>query len=329
MKREAAYYSKSDLNAVVCNLCPARCHLSEGQVGVCHARQNVGGELITDNYGETVSMAVDPIEKKPLYHFYPDSAILSTGPNCCNLDCRHCQNWTISQQKVRTLYLSPEDLVNAVVESKSIGAAFTYTEPTVWFEYIRDCAPLLRKKGLKVVLVSNAYINQEPLAKLLTMVDAVNFDLKGMRPDFYTHVCKGKLEPVLDAIRLTAESSVHIELTNLIIPELNDSDEDLNKLIDFVASLPRAIPLHFSAYHPSYKMKNESTPDDTMIRAYQMAVKKLPYVFLGNVRLEGYADSKCPRCHNPLIERSLFHTSVIGLDGSKCSQCGAETGIIL
>jgi len=329
MQHEAAYFSKSGSGSVVCDLCPARCHLSEGQVGVCHARQNIGGELITDNYGETVSIAVDPIEKKPLYHFYPNSAILSTGPNCCNLDCRHCQNWSISQRKVRTLYLSPEDLVNAVIESKSIGAAFTYTEPVVWFEYIRDCAPLLRKKGLKVVLVSNAYVNPEPLAEFLQIVDAINFDLKGMRPEFYSHVCKGKLEPVLDAIRMTAESSVHLELTNLIIPELNDSDDDLQKLVDFVASLSRPIPLHFSAYHPSYKLKNESTPDDTMIRAYKMASKKLPYVFLGNVRMEGYADSKCPRCHNHLIERSLYHTDIVGLEGSKCSQCVTESGIIL
>jgi pyruvate formate lyase activating enzyme len=224
--------------------------------------------------------------------------------------------------------VSPEALVETAQQHASIGVAFTYTEPLIWFEYIMDVAPLLRDAGLKVVLVSNGYINPAPLKELLPLVDAANVDLKAISPEFYTRVCKGKLQPVLDSIKTVAESNVHLELTNLIIPGQNDSDEDLNDLVDFVASVSDSIPLHFSAYHPDYQASAPSTPFETMLRARELAASKLKYVYLGNIATEDGSNTYCPGCGELLIRRSNYFTSVQGLLGSRCSACGYETGIV-
>ncbi len=328
MIKPGAYSEKLEGGKVICHLCPAECKLTRGKVGICRSRFNRDGELVTDNYGELVSLAVDPIEKKPLYHFYPTADILSTGPNSCNLGCVYCQNWTISQKKTKTIFLSPEQLVDTAIQYKSLGVAFTYTEPVVWYEYIMDTAALLRKAGLKTVLVSNGYINPKPLEDLLGVMDAINIDLKSMRADFYKKICKGKLEPVLHNIKRVAQSGVHLEVTNLIIPTLNDSDKDLNDLADFVASISDMIPLHFSAYRPDYKLHIPATPMKTMLRAQEIARKRLKYVYLGNVLLEGGSNTLCPSCNNPLIRRNGFHTSVVGLREGRCVACGFETGII-
>ncbi|MCK4461543.1 MAG: AmmeMemoRadiSam system radical SAM enzyme [candidate division Zixibacteria bacterium] len=328
MLKEAAFYQSISDDKLQCQLCPAECKLAEGQVGICGCRFNRQGTLYTDNYGEAVTLAVDPIEKKPLYHFHPTANIVSTGPNGCNLGCLHCQNWTISQSKVQTTYVEPSALVKMVTRFGSIGVAFTYTEPIIWYEYIMDTAPLLHQAGYKVVLVTNGYINAEPLSHLLEHIDAANIDLKGMQPEFYRKICKGELEPVLETIRTVADSHVHLELTNLLIPGKNDSDEDITKLVEFVASISDEIPLHLSAYHPQYKLNIEATPADTMLRAFSMARKRLKYVFLGNVALTNGSDSTCASCGNTLIRRSGYRTEIVGLDGSKCSNCGAETGIV-
>lgn len=328
MNREAAFYQPLPNNRVQCDLCPAECKLDEGKVGICGCRFNKQGKLFTDNYGEAVTLAVDPIEKKPLYHFCPGTEILSTGANGCNLGCLHCQNWTISQTKVATEYLSPEKLVEVARRPDSIGVAFTYTEPMIWYEYIMDAAPLLHQAGLKVVLVTNGYILPEPLALLVEHIDAANVDLKGMRPEFYTKICKGKLEPVLQTIKTLAKSDVHLELTNLLIPGKNDSNEDITELVDFVASLSDDIPLHLSAYHPQYKLNVKATTADTMLRARALARKKLQHVFLGNVALEDGSNSVCPECGALLIERNGYRTDVVGLDGTRCAGCNKETGIV-
>ncbi|HUV30125.1 MAG TPA: AmmeMemoRadiSam system radical SAM enzyme [Acidobacteriota bacterium] len=327
MLKAAAYFDKLDDGKVMCRLCPADCRLSEGQRGICRSRFNQGGELVTDNYGELVTLAVDPIEKKPLYHFYPGSMILSTGPNCCNLGCMHCQNWTISQKAAATVYFSPDRLLETTLSHDSIGVAFTYTEPMVWFEYLLDTAPLLRDEGLKVVLVTNGYINPEPLQELLPLVDAMNIDLKSMRERFYRHICKGRLAPVLENIRRVAQSGTHLEITNLIIPGENDSQEDLTDLIEFVASISDMIPVHFSAYRPDYKLDHASTPPETLLRAAKLAASRLKYVYLGNVWLREGTDTVCPQCGSLLVERSGFRATVIGLRGSRCAACNFDTGI--
>jgi pyruvate formate lyase activating enzyme len=209
----------------------------------------------------------------------------------------------------------------------SIGVAFTYTEPLMWYEYIMDVAPLLRDADLKVVLVSNGYINSEPLERLLPYVDAANIDLKGMRPQFYKRVCRGKLEPILDNLRRMAGSDIHLEITNLIIPQENDSEEELQDLIDFVCELGPSVPLHFSAYHPDYRMDRPATGADTLKRAFVMAREKLHHVFIGNLRIPGSSDSFCPNCGACLIERSGYRLEIRNLEAGKCTRCGAQTGI--
>jgi pyruvate formate lyase activating enzyme len=328
MIKTAAYYEKRPDNRVICHLCPFNCRLRVDQQGICKSRFNREGELVTDNYGELVTLAVDPIEKKPLYHFYPGTDILSTGPNSCNFKCLNCQNWTISQKKTSTFYVAPEKLVETALNQDSLGVAFTYTEPLMWFEYIRDAAPLLRQEGLKTVLVSNGYISPEPLEELLPVVDAANIDLKSMSPEFYRKICKGKLQPVLDNIKRMAASDMHLEITNLVIPGKNDSEEELTELVSFVASLSDRIPLHFSAYFPNYLMDTSATTPDILLKARDIARRKLKYVFLGNVALPEGSNSYCPECGHLLIKRSGYRTSVEGVENGHCRKCGCETGIV-
>ncbi len=329
MIKDAAHFERHRGGAVTCLLCPAACLLPIGKAGICRSRSNQAGALVTDNYGESVTLAIDPIEKKPLYHYHPGSSILSTGPNCCNLGCLHCQNWGISQRKTETVYYSPERLVETAVESRSLGVAFTYSEPVVWFEYIMDVAPLLRARGLKVVLVTNGFINCAPLDELLTVTDAMNIDLKSISPEFYTRICKGKLDPVLDTIGRVAATDVHLELTNLIIPGENDSDDDLQGVIDFVASVRNTIPVHFSAFHPDYQLQRPVTPPSTLLRAFRLANVKLKFVYLGNSSTSAGRDTVCPSCGAVLIRRIGFTTSVVGLSKDHCRGCGYETGIRL
>jgi pyruvate formate lyase activating enzyme len=324
---DAAHAERLDHDTVVCQLCPAECRLTPGKHGICRSRYNDAGRLVTDNYGELASLAIDPIEKKPLYHFYPGSRILSIGPNCCNLGCLHCQNWNISQKVAPTAYTSPEKLLSLAVIDPALGVAFTYAEPIVWFEYIRDVAPLLRAAGQKVVLVTNGYINPAPLEQLLPLVDAMNIDLKGIRPEFYALICKGKLDPVKETIRRVAASPVHLELTNLIIPGENDSEPELEQLVAFVAALSDRIPLHFSAYHPAYRMDHPATPESTIIRARQIGRQALKYVYTGNILSDEGADTACPGCGNPLVLRRGYRTTIAGLIGSRCARCGEESGI--
>ncbi len=329
MEIEAVFYEKLADQAVRCQLCPADCRLVEGRAGHCRNRFNRGGKLYTDNYGEAVTLAMDPIEKKPLYHFYPGSTILSTGPNGCNLSCANCQNWTISQQQSPTRYLAPEELVAHGGERGSIGIAFTYTEPLVWYEYLLDVLPLMRENGLKAVLVTNAYIHAEPLRKLLPWIDAANVDLKSISPRFYSHVCKGRLQPILDTLRAFFDAGVHLEVTNLLIPGLNDSDEDILKLTEFVASLDDTVPLHLSAYHPDNKMNVPATSADTMKRAWEIACSRLKYAFVGNMHVVGASDSRCPACDDLLVERTGFGARIVGLQAGRCRNCAAPTGIVV
>lgn len=326
---KAAYYEKLDGNKVRCRLCPADCLLTEGKVGICGSRFNRNGKLVTDNFGELVTACYDPVEKKPLYHFYPGSVIFSTGANGCNFSCDNCQNWEISQTKVQTQFLAPANLVELASRNESIGVAYTYTEPLIWFEYILQAGRLIHEAGLKNVLVSNGYINPEPLEEILPLIDAANIDLKGMKPQFYKTVCKGKLEPVLKNIRRFHEAGVHLEITNLVIPGLNDTTADFEALTDFVTSISPSLPLHFSAYYPTFKMKNPPTPVSTLMLAYEIASKKLDYVYLGNVNIPDRSDTFCPKCHARLISRRGYSTSVVNFDRGSCAACGHQTGIVV
>lgn len=330
MIREALYYSRLEDGRVHCRLCPAECRLKTGRRGICRSRYNDDGRLVTDNFGETVTIAIDPIEKKPLYHFLPTSSIASIGVNGCNLSCRHCQNWHISQENSHTVYIAPEQLPEVASQQGSVGIAYTYTEPMIWYEYILEAAPRVKEAGLVNVMVSNGYINPEPLQQLLPLIDAYNIDLKGMRPEFYRRVCRGKMEPVLETIRTLADSPAHLEVTNLVIPGLNDEDKDFHKLGEFLASLNPAIPLHLSAYHPSYKLSNPPTPRETLLRAHKITRTYLSHVFVGNMEIRNCSHSYCTNCGHILIERNWYRVRIIDLaDDGTCSGCGTSSDIVL
>lgn len=329
MQKEALFYTKLEQNKVKCELCPVGCVIASGKRGVCLGRKNVDGRLIAANYGQAVSIAIDPIEKKPLYHFYPGSDIFSTGPNGCNLRCRNCQNWAISQQQVHTDFLSAEDVVDIAARNDSIGIAYTYTEPLIWYEYLLDVAKLVREAGMVNVLVTNGYINPKPLEKLLPLINAMNVDLKAIEDRFYGDVCKGSVRPVLDTIQAVFKGGCHLEITNLIIPTLNDSEEAVKKLVDWIAGISDRIPLHFSRYFPDYQMNIPPTPITTLSKAYQIGKEKLKYVYVGNAHIDGASDTRCPNCGNILIQRERYTTQITGILDRKCRKCGSPVDVIM
>lgn len=324
---EASYYEKLGDGSVQCLLCPNRCVIADGKRGICRIRTNRGGVLIADSYGEVVSLALDPVEKKPLFHFYPSMPILSTGPNGCNFRCGYCQNSEISQRTVATRRVSPEQLVEMASREGSIGVAYTYTEPFVWFEYIRDAGRLVKDRGLVNVLVTNGYVSEKPLMELLPLIDAMNVDIKSMRPDFYTKVCGGKLDDVLATVE-RASGSCHIEITNLVITGYNDTDDDFRELTDWIASVNPRMPLHFSRYFPQYTFTAPETPVERLIKAYEIAREKLPYVYVGNIHLEGASDTFCPNCGSTLVGRRYYSVSADGIRDGKCASCGATADFV-
>jgi pyruvate formate lyase activating enzyme len=321
--KEALYYEKLDGGKVRCNLCPHRCVIADERRGKCRLRENRSGRLMALSYGRTVTLNVDPIEKKPLYHFMPGSLILSIGPNGCTLFCRHCQNWSISQEEVPVRYLSPEELVKLAGQGGSIGVAFTYTEPLLWFEYLKDVAPMLRDNGLKTVLVTNGYLNEEPAREIVSIVDAFNVDLKSMSDDFYREYCGGSVEPVRRFIEI-ASGAAHVEVTTLLIPGLNDSTEELGELVDWLSGVSPDIPLHFSRFFPHYKMTDKPpTPRNSLENAYAIAKDKLNYVYIGNIFIDGTEDTYCSSCGEVVIRRAGYATETIGSAG-RCHRCGTE-----
>lgn len=328
-QKEALYYEKLENKKVRCHLCPWQCLLPQGKIGVCQGKKNVDGVLYATNYSRAVSIALDPIEKKPLYHFYPGSEILSAGANSCNLRCDHCQNWAISQIESPTEFVSPEKLVSLALEYNSLGIAYTYTEPLMWYEYVLDTARLAREKHLVNVLVTNGYINPQPLIDLLPLIDAMNVDVKAMSQDFYRKVCKGKLEVVLKTVELSVQRKCHVELTYLVIPGMNDSQEELKKFVDWVAGLNGLIPVHFSRYFPAYKADFPPTPVETLKRAFQIAREKLNYVYLGNAQISDTSDTHCPKCSKLLISRTGYLTNVVGIRDNKCTSCGRKVDVVM
>ena len=326
--REAMYWTKLEDGKVRCDLCPHKCILKEGEIGICEGKKNIGGKLIAVNYGETVSLAMDPIEKKPLFHFYPGSYILSTAPNGCNLRCPYCQNYEISIAKADTTYISPEKLVDLAVYYKSRGIAFTYSEPLIWYEYIYDTAPIAKKHNLKIVLVTNGTIEEAPLRELLKWVDAMNIDLKSMDEKYYRTVLKGNLETVKNTIQI-ASKSIHIEVTNLLIPGVNDTKEQIQELIEWVAGVNDRIPLHFTRYFPHYKYVKAPTPVETLKMAYEMGRKYLKYVYMGNVYTGEGENTYCPVCGNLLVKRVGYQVNTSGIKKKRCSKCGNPVDFVL
>jgi pyruvate formate lyase activating enzyme len=329
---EACYYRVDEGDTLRCLLCPQLCVIRSGRSGICRSRQNSGGKLILTNYGRYTSLAVDPIEKKPLYHFHPGSGILSIGGMGCNFTCRFCQNWGIAQGDPETYAMSPEALAGAQAAKagQSIGVAFTYNEPFIWFEYIRDAAPLLRRDGAKIVLVTNCFINTEPLEELLPLVDAMNIDLKSFNEAFYKKYCGGKLEPVKENIKRCVAAGKWVELTCLVIPKLNDSESELDEMASWIASVGKDIPLHLSRYFPNYMHKEPPTPMETLRKAHEIAKRHLNYVYLGNVEDFDAARTLCPSCGEVAVARLAYRAVKPGLTPEgNCAACGAKLAFVL
>ncbi|PKM83562.1 MAG: AmmeMemoRadiSam system radical SAM enzyme [Firmicutes bacterium HGW-Firmicutes-13] len=317
---------------VLCELCPHYCRLKEGQRGRCGVREHQECKLITLNYGECSSYALDPIEKKPLYHFYPGSQIFSIGTLGCNFSCSFCQNWSIAQNcEADTIAVIPEDILEImetrVPKGQRLGVAYTYNEPTIWYEFVYDTAKLIHEKGMKNVLVTNGFINREPLEKILPYIDAMNIDVKGFTDNFYRNYCGGRLNPVMETVEVAA-SQCHVEVTSLIIPTLNDSMEEIGQMVRWLAGISPDIPLHFSRYFPGCRLELYPTPVKTLEKARELARERLNYVYIGNVQDNDFSHTRCPGCGKVLIRRTGYMIKNEGLDGHTCKFCGEKLNFV-
>lgn len=281
---EKALYWEANPAGTKCLLCPHECAIGPDKTGRCRVRKNSGGTLLTLNYAQVSSLALDPVEKKPLYHFFPGHTVLSAGTWGCNLQCRFCQNWEISQGNPPVRSIAPAALAEMASQQGEgcIGVAYTYSEPVVWYEYVRQTAAAVKTLGLKNVLVTNGFIRQEPLMDLLPWIDAMNIDVKAFNEDFYRTVCGGGLQAVKQTVA-TAAKHCHVEITTLVIPGMNDRPDEIEALASWLGQIDQEIPLHFSRYFPRYRLDAPPTPQDTLLGAKQLAERYLKHVYLGNV----------------------------------------------
>ncbi len=329
MAAEARHYEKLDDDRVQCHLCPHECVIADGRAGYCRVRLNEGGTLLATTYGRTAAVAMDPIEKKPLYHFHPGTFILSLGQAGCTFRCEFCQNWHMLSLDIPQRDLPPQEAVALARAQGSVGIAYTYNEPYTSFEFVLDTSRLARERGLKNVLVTNGYYMPEPFSELAPLTDAMNVDLKSIHDEFYQKYVHGELAPVQRTIETAVGAGIHVEVTNLLIPGLNDSEEDISGWVDYVAGVNPEIPVHFSRYRPAYKMDLPPTPMSSLELAYRIARRKLRYVYLGNVLREEGSDSLCPECGAVLIHRHGYDTRMGKLEGSRCGACGAELNFVV
>ncbi|MBL7053644.1 AmmeMemoRadiSam system radical SAM enzyme [Patescibacteria group bacterium] len=330
----AKYYQTLGNKIVQCNLCPRKCILSPGEIGVCKARKNVDGELKTMVYNKVAAAHVDPIEKKPLYHFLPGTTAYSISTAGCNLQCKFCQNWQIAQVfpwEATSMEMSPQEVVDNALASNAKAIAYTYGEPTIFYEYMYDIAKLAHKNGLKNVVISAGYINPEPLQDLLEYIDAYKIDFKGFSPDFYKEMTLGELEPVLETMKIIKQSGTWLEIVNLVIPGENDNDENLKNLALWIKdNLGEDVPLHFLRFHPDYKLLNvPPTPINTLKKARQIALNAgLNYVYTGNIYDPDGSITYCPDSGDVAIKRQGFFLLDNNLDkNGYCSPDSQVPGI--
>jgi len=314
---------------VHCYLCHHQCQIASSKFGFCGVRQNTEGKLFTHVYGEAIAAHVDPIEKKPLYHFLPGTKSFSIATIGCNFHCPFCQNWQISQaskRKKKSLSgykLSPKEIISQAKSHGCQSISYTYTEPTIFFEYAYDTSKLASEEGLANVFVTNGYMTSEALETISPYLDACNVDLKSFREGFYKEVCKGHLQPVLDSIRLMKKLNIWVEVTTLVIPDENDSEEELSLIAKFIAEVDPDIPWHISRFHPDYKITNKgATPLDTLRKAFSIGKKQgLRYIYIGNIIGES-EDTLCPYCERIIIQRQGFFIGYLKIKDSLCPFCG-------
>ncbi len=312
---------------VQCELCPKNCLIEPGQSGECRIRVNLDGRLVAVTYGYPCSVHVDPVEKKPLFHFLPGTPILSLATVGCNLHCKNCQNWEISQENpenIQAHHLPPDQVAPLAQRYDCLSIAYTYTDPAVFYEYALDCAIEAKEAGLKNVLVTAGYMNPKPMKNLYQHVDAANIDLKALSDDFYRDICDGTLEPVLNTLVTAKSMGVLVEVTNLLIPTLNDSSEDIRKLCAWVVeNMGRETPLHFSRFFPNYRMKNlPPTPPDTLDRAREIAdAEGLHHVYVGNIHRPEASNTYCASCGKLLVERVQYQVVQNRIASGACPDC--------
>jgi len=325
--KEAMLYKRMEEDKVSCFLCGHHCLISDGKFGICHVRENRGGALYTHTFGELIARNIDPFEKKPLYHFFPGSKSFSIATIGCNFQCGFCQNWQISQVKearasgLRSEKVKPEEVVREARETGSKSISYTYTEPTIFFEYAYEISQLAKKEGLFNVFVTNGYMTEEMIRTIHPALDAANIDLKSFRDEYYRKVCGGRLAPVLKSIELMKKLNIWIEVTTLLVPGQNDSEEELNGIANFLARLDPSIPWHISRFYPQYKMEDlESTSLEALTQAYDIGKKAgLRYIYLGNVGQGN--NTYCYQCRHLLIERYGFSVRVNRIKEGRCPDC--------
>ncbi|RKX25277.1 MAG: AmmeMemoRadiSam system radical SAM enzyme [Candidatus Zixiibacteriota bacterium] len=327
---EARFYNKLDGGGIMCGICPRRCFVADGERGHCDTRENRKGIYHTLVYGFPCALNIDPIEKKPLFHFYPGTSALSLATAGCNVDCKFCQNWEISQslpEETNNYELSPQAAVDLCHQRRVPTIAYTYSEPVIFYEYMYDMARIGHEKSIKSVMITGGYINEKPMAELLLQLDAVKIDLKSIRKKYYKDVVRGELGPVLKRLLQVKKSGVWLEIVNLVVPTLNDTEQEFREMAVWIkANLGADTPLHFSRFHPEYLLTNlPPTSQKTLQMAYDVSrAEGLEYVYLGNLPGHPSESTYCPRCGVTVIGRSGYRVNEINLNGNHCKNCNHE-----
>ncbi|OFY65125.1 MAG: AmmeMemoRadiSam system radical SAM enzyme [Bacteroidetes bacterium RBG_13_43_22] len=325
--RKLAMFQEETPKGIMCRICPNECVLKEGEISDCRNRIVRNSKLYTMAFGNPCSVAVDPIEKKPLYHFYPGSRAYSIATAGCNMACLNCQNWTISQtspDKTRNYDLPPEKVVEESIRNKCRSIAYTYSEPVTFYEYAYETAVIAKKSGVKNIFKSNGYINSEPLKKLCTVLDAANIDLKSFNDSTYLKLTGGKLQPVLDALKIYKDMGVWLEITHLIVPTWTDNTDETGRMCKWLSENGfRETPLHFSRFYPTHKLEQlPPTPVEVLRNAARIASGEgLKYVYIGNVPGSEMSDTKCPSCGTTVVARQGYRIVINNISGGKCNNC--------
>lgn len=328
--REAMFYDSGKDNVVLCGLCNHHCKIKEGRRGICGVRENRAGRLYSMVYGRLVSENVDPIEKKPLFHFLPGSRSYSISTVGCNFRCLHCQNYQISQYPVQHSGAivgeerSPEAVVESAEASGCASISYTYVEPTIFYEFAFDCGKLAREKGIKNIFVSNGYMSSDASRHMVQFLDGINIDIKSFRDEFYKKICGARVQPVLDNVKYMKEAGVWVEVTTLLIPGLNDSSEELREIARFIKDVDPDMPWHVSAFYPTYRLTDRPpTPKETLFRARNIGIEEgLSFVYTGNLPGQGGESTYCPSCREEVISRFGYTISKNSLENGCCAKCG-------
>jgi pyruvate formate lyase activating enzyme len=326
--KRVAMYQEETARGIMCRICPNECVLKEGELSKCNNRKVHNSKLYTLAFGNPCSVNIDPVEKKPLYHFLPGSRAFSIATAGCNLVCLNCQNWTISQtspDKTRNVDLMPEKVVEECTKNNCASIAYTYSEPVTFYEYVFETATLARKAGIKNIIKSNGYINPEPLKKLCSVADAANIDLKAFSESTYLKLTGGKLQPVLDSLKVYRDMGVWLEITNLVVPDWTDNLDDIHAMCKWLSDNGfKNTPLHFDRFYPLHKLEQlPPTPVEILKSAYGIAIEEgLKYVYTGNAPGSEMSDTKCPSCNSTLVVRQGFRVASNNIKGGKCNKCG-------